>query len=208
MADHCNIRVLPLWEGKKVHQTDGVVVVSTVSKSREWNGLSPFIIGPCELYGGYTSQNMENAWQYSKCYREHIDFSKDQLGIPALRYFHWAQKGWNNPRAVRYPMGKGKKPEWSWWEGERLPYVPARKRIYAPLYAKAVRQTDAYARLRKLYQNCKELILLDYDAYDHQRMNRTLTDVLHDPERKMGHAFVLAMLLKDDAALDHFDRYL
>ena len=41
-------------------------VVVTVSKSTSWSvGLSPFKLGPCELYSGFTSFNMENAWQYN-----------------------------------------------------------------------------------------------------------------------------------------------
>jgi hypothetical protein len=35
-------------------------------------------------------------------------------------------------------MGRGAKPEYSLWDGERLDYIEARKRIYAPLYARAV----------------------------------------------------------------------
>ena len=38
--------------------------------------------------------------------------------------------------------------------------------------------------------------LRDFDGYDYQAAGKTLADVLVDPERPMGHAFVLkAMLL-------------
>ena len=34
---------------------------------------SPFVLGPIPLYGGFTSKNMENAWQYAKLYRQFAD---------------------------------------------------------------------------------------------------------------------------------------
>ena len=40
-----------------------------------------------------------------------------------------------------------------------------------------------------------ELVLWDFDGYDHHELGMDLKEVLNDPERKMGHAFVLAMIL-------------
>jgi len=51
------------------------------------------------------------------------------------------------------------------------------------------------------------LILRDFDAYDHVMIRWSLTEVLNNPDRKMGHAFVLAMMLLADDALSecHID---
>ncbi len=93
-------------------------------------------------------------------------------------------------------MGKGAVPLCSLWDGERLGYVEARARIYIPLYVEAVKKTDAFHRLKQLYEQMRSLILFDFDGWDHDRLNLSLRDVLHCTERKMGHAFVLkAMLL-------------
>jgi hypothetical protein len=190
------VMVLQLWDPKP----EGAEIVSTVSKSAGWQrGLSPFVLGPCKLYGKYTSQNMENGWQYAKVYKECIS---RKLGKIKKEYWTWAKEGWDNPKAVRYPMGKGRKPEFSLWDGQRLSYVEARKKIYIPLYFDAVEKTQAYKRLEHLYQTKKVLVLLDYDAYDHRKEKMTLTDVLENPHKKMGHAFVLAMMLTQDKALD------
>jgi hypothetical protein len=197
------VRVLPLWE-KISGDEPGRWVVSTVSAATGWEqGLSPFMIGPCKLWRGNWSLNMENAWQYSKVYESHMvgDSVKDE-------WLEWAKTGWAKKRADRYPMGKGVFAKFALWNDERLDYVAARKRIYAPLYAQAVRETSAYNTLARLYRSCDELVLLDYDAYDHAAQGKTLTQVLNDPTKKMGHAFVLAMLLTDDDALSEFDRYL
>ena len=189
------IAVLPLFWYKKI-KTD--TVVSTVSHNKDWqHHLSPFVLGPCNLYNGYTAQNVENAWQYSKVYGTLTTSDGD----PAPSYFRWANRGWCDPVAHRYPMGKGAVPEYSYWNGKKLGYIQARKVIYAPLYAEAVQRTAAFRKLKKLYKEAKRLVLLDFDAYDHAAQDMTLTDVLNEPKRKMGHAFVLAMLLLNDPAL-------
>lgn len=156
--------------------------------------LSPFHLGPCPLYeraGLREARFMENAWQYAKVYRGY-----DHQGGPARDYWPWAREGWDHRRAVRYPMGKGAVPEFSWWDGEALGYVDARKKIYVPLYTKAVIKTAGFAELLRVYREFGELTLWDFDGYDHHKLGMSLKDVLNDPTRKMGHAFVLAMMLE------------
>ncbi len=127
--------------------------VDTTSRSSNWSrGLSPFFLGPCPLYAGHVARNVENGWQFSKVYPEH-----DRDGSPSLEYFAWAREGWRNQRAQRYPMGKGRKPLYSWWDGTRMDYVTARKRIYIPLYARAVIGTEAFATLKSLYDTEGEI---------------------------------------------------
>ena len=166
--------------------------ILTVSRAAGWQrGLSPFFLGPCPLYDIWVSRNMENGWQYSKVYQKYAD----DKGDPTEDYFVWAQYGWNKRTADRYPMGKGAKPLYSYWDGQKLGYIDARKKIYCPLYATAVESTDAYKTLRELYDTGKELWLWDYDGYDHVALGMSYNDVLHCETRKMGHAFVLAMML-------------
>jgi len=168
--------------------------VNTTSRSRDWcQGLSPFFLGPVDLYSYYAAQNVENGWQYSKVYPGYVD----NLGEPNDDYFTWAQHGWNLKRAMRYPMGKGKKPLYSYWDGEKLPYVEARKKIYAPLYSKTVEGTEAYAKLKTLYEEWGEIWLWDFDSYDYVNMGMTLQDVINHPTKKCGHGFILAMMLQN-----------
>jgi hypothetical protein len=206
-----SILVWPIFRLNKLpaeYCTNRTRVISTVSRSQQpWCQLSPFLLGPCELYDGITSRNMENAWQYSKVYPKHIrgKSSWPYTAEPNGDYWKWAHEGWNNPKAVRYPMGKGKKPEFSWWEGKPYNYIAARKKIYGPLYAEAVKKTEAFELLMELKDMFKHIVLLDYDAYDHKALDMSLVDVLNCPDRKMGHAFVLKMLLIDSAALRHME---
>jgi hypothetical protein len=41
------------------------------------------------------------------------------------------------------------------------------------------------------------ITIQDYDAYNHHELGMTLEDVLNNPDRKMGHGFVLAMMLEE-----------
>ena len=93
-------------------------------------------------------------------------------------------------------MGKGKKPLYSWWDGEKLDYITARKRIYVPLYSTAVRDTKAFKRLKELYEQEEAIYLLDFDGYNHKLIGMTYDMVLDNPYQKCGHAFVLGMMLE------------
>lgn len=177
---------------KFVFQTEKTI--DTTSRSKNWTkGLSPFFLGPVDLYNGYTSENVENGWQFSKVFSDHVDGDQN----PTKEYFAWATYGWNLKRAIRYPMGKNIKPLYSYWNGEKLNYVEARKKIYAPLYAKAVEKTDAYKQLKELYDKEKEIWLWDFDNYNHRDLNMSYQDVINCSTKKMGHSFVLAMMLEN-----------
>lgn len=191
--------------GPKDRAPVGATVINTTSNSKTWSkGLSPFFLGPVPLYDGRWAKNVENGWQYSKVYDCH-----DAGGEPSPEYFLWAIDGWDYSRAVRYPMGKGAKPKYGWWDGKPLTYVQARKAIYIPLYSAAVRQTEAFKLLEKEYKQCEindaecawmdpkmSLWLWDFDGYDHVKHGVELKDVSTKEDRKMGHAFVLAMMLE------------
>ena len=134
------------------------VSINTTSKSGMWSQLSPFTIGPCFVPGEVEpSKNMENAWQFAKVYKCHTD----QSGNPTEAYWDWARSGWKDQKPHRYPMGRGARPEYSLWNGEKLGYVDARKKIYGPLYIDGVKNTEAYKELVKLWQNGCKLVLRD-----------------------------------------------
>ena len=190
------VHVLPVWLKGRPYNCPSV---STVSHMGIYRDLSPFILTvPCNLGDAkgklFGSIIFENLWQYSKVYHEHFNATEDKI-LPA--WYWWRDAGWASQKANRYPMGKGRKPLFSYWDGERLNYIEARKKIYAPIYARQVVITDSYAQLAGLYSECGELTLRDYDAYDHIAMGMSLVNVINNPDRKMGHAFVLAMLLED-----------
>jgi len=171
---------------------DGVLVVNTTSRSKTWSkGLSPFITGPCEMYDGHVAKNMENCWQFSKVYAGHEGFDDK----PNEAWWTWAKEGWADSYAHRYPAGKGAIPLYSWWDGEKLTYVEARRKIYIPMYSRAVRKTAAWKTLQELYEEMGELALWCFDGYNHRAFNRSWDEVIDDPNKKMGHSLVLAMMI-------------
>jgi hypothetical protein len=69
------------------------------------------------------------------------------------------------------------------------------------LYARSVVKSDAFKKLKDVWSFCQEqdlnLVLLDFDAYDHRKRGLSWKDVIYQENRKFGHGFVLAFLLLD-----------
>lgn len=172
---------------------EGATVINTTSRSDNWSrSLSPFFLGPIDLYDGYVSKNMENCWQYSKVYEYYLE-SDGNIGE---RYFKWTQDGWNTVKAHRYPMGKEARPLYSYWDGEILNYIEARKKIYIPLYSLAVKKTYAFQKLKIMHQEGGDLYLWDFDAHGLQPGTFDYWELYNNSKVKIGHAYVLAMLLE------------
>lgn len=168
----------------------GMQTVFTVSRADDWQrGLSPFHLGPVQLYNGSHSRCMENAWQFAKVYASHLDTD----GSIRTAYWEWARKGWSAP-AVRYPMGKGAKPAFMLWDDRRLGYVESRKQVYWRLYRDAVRSTSAWDRLTALHR-AGPIALWDFDGFNHDAVGMSLSEVIEQSRRPMGHAFVLKAML-------------
>lgn len=191
-----SVRVIGFTELDTVQE--GEMLINTTSRSETWSkGLSPFYVGPVEMTGlgtGIISKNVENAWQYSKVYPEHWDAKLKKPKVP--EWTNWAMAGFRRDYANRYPMGKGAKPICSWWNKKKLDYVQARKQIYIPLYAQAVVKTEAFERLQQYYDLGYDIVLLDFDGYDHCEKDMDWKEVIECTNLRMGHAFVLAMMLE------------
>lgn len=200
---NARIRVIPPLRKRDQSDANGLYIFCSVRGSEYEQTLSPMYLGPCRLYGNFTAKNMENAWQYSKVYSQHVGTD----GNPNEEYFRWAQAGWASSRAVRYPMGRENRrtEAYHWWEAQRLGKIDARKRIYVTLYAEQVVKEPYFRQLKEVWEEDIQpdpectLYLMDFDAYEYGRMS--LTEVLNNPAKSMGHGFVLAMLLTDDGAL-------
>jgi hypothetical protein len=93
-------------------------------------------------------------------------------------------------------MGRGAVPHYSLWNGRRLSYVEARKEIYIPVYAAALVKSEAWRILKGVYAALGEITLSDFDGYDHRELGMEWDEVVNCREKKMGHAFVIGMLLE------------
>lgn len=162
-------------------------------------GKSPFspMYNPCDY--PIRATRMENAWQYSKVYEEH-----DDNGKPNKKWYEWREKGLKKPWADRYPMGKGHKPLYAWMELEffhmmskyrtrPMGYIEARHDLYIPLYKNMLKNVEK--ELEQLTKLCSmtDVALWDYDGY---LTDDSFATILNNPDKKMGHAFVLREVIK------------
>lgn len=167
-------------------------VVNVTSRGVGWGrSLSPFLIGPIKIWEGSWSKNFENLWQYSKVFEGY----GDENG-PYEKWFEWAKAGWAKKWADRYPMGRGVKPLYSYWNGEKLSYVEARKKIYIPLYSAAVRDSYGYGKLEGEYLGNEVLVIQDFDAHNIMvDKDYDIWGLVGNENVKVGHGYVLAMML-------------
>lgn len=177
----------------------GAVEVDTTSHG-SFKDLSPFYLGPIDLPSGERCLKFENFWQYSKVYKQHTE----QAGNPSPQYWAWRNQGFNSLKAARYPMGKGARPEYSLCPTgaqQKLGYIPARKTLYVPYFADLVRKTQSYAKIYNWFHSEKRDILLrDFDGYDHKSLGMTFKDVVNNPKHNMGHAFVIMAMITGELA--------
>lgn len=177
--------------------TDALVINVTSHATNSCKLFSPMLLGPVKLPDGRISKTMENAWQFSKVYKEHVD----DLELPTEEWYKWSTNGFNQKYASRYPMGKGTKPLYSWSGNEKLDYLTARRELYFPMYRDAVKNTKEWSFFKEQLHksNAKNIIIFDFDGYDMTKSCSSLADVLNNKDKIMGHGFVfLAMLLHGD----------
>lgn len=174
--------------------------ITPVSKDDEWGSLSPFHLGPCRTPDGVMFSNMENLWQYSKVYEDHLVNSNSLFhGEIGQNWYEWHLKGARSKQAHRYPMGKGEKALFTKWGDLRLSYISARKQVYVPEYAKLVIQQKMFKRLLKEYKKGAKIVLRDYDTYDIRKAYPDAAQpwlkAISNENAKFGHAFVIALAL-------------
>jgi hypothetical protein len=164
--------------------------------------LSPMKLGPICISDNWTCgkinvKNIENLWQYSKVWpgEEIEDF-------PTTEFFERRKRGWADIKGHRHvKKGTGSNPNiplYSFWKGEKLSYVEARKRIYCPIYSQLVVNTTAYRRLDNLLDKGYNIQILGYDGYDFINEGKTLKMCVDDASRPFGHELVLAALLRNE----------
>lgn len=168
--------------------------MDVTSRSSTWGRhFSPFNLGPVDLYDGYVAKNIENAFQFSRVYPE---YSTVDL-MPANHYWEWAKAGWENPKPIKYPMGVWNKHLYHWWNGKKINGVEAQNTIFLPLYKSAVTKTAAFEKLKYFHKNsAKDIYLIDFEGYNHRFLEKTWDQVVNDPDRPVGQAFALCMILE------------
>jgi hypothetical protein len=118
----------------------------------------------------------------------------DENGEPLQEFFTRRALGWADSKAHRHvKKGTGPNPNvplYSWWKGEHLSYLEARKRIYCPIYAQLVEKTKEFQTLKKLVEDGTNLQILGYDGYDFQGEGKTLQEWFDDAGRPFGKCLI------------------
>jgi hypothetical protein len=158
--------------------------------SRAKSPFSPFLL--------HTENGiMENVWQFSKVYSEHVDDN----GNIKDEWFKWHKDGLNNGKAIKNPMGKGVKPLFFFWNDNRISYVEARKQIYIPTYTQSVldnskKEFDELVDIwSTLHEQEKDLYLRDFDGFNRHQLNMSFEDVVNCESKHLGHSFVLEKMI-------------
>lgn len=199
-----NVLVLSMFEQAPWQPDVELVTTSTMPKGA--SGIhapefSPFLIGPVKAEDGLEFQTVENLWQYSKVYLADVltgvNDQRHQFAGPNEAWFNWREEGAAQTRSKKVrPYGKDVAPLYHFYDGLRLSKVAARKLIYCPAYVDAIFSTPQFAALRRAYKADKRIVLRCWDGYSIWGKYTTLFDVINDPDKKFGHAFVLAMMLE------------
>lgn len=169
----------------------GFMALNVTSRSKDWGkNLSPFFLGPVINHMG-EAQNVENAWQFTKVYKDQTRKSAMGKVYPNADWFEWLDRGYADTYAHRYPKGKGNIPEFSYYYGKKLGYVEARKTIYIPMYLQGLRQSDWYIKFIELVSSDRNIAFIDFDVFNHYAAGLTLEGIKNDSTKKYGHGFVL-----------------
>jgi hypothetical protein len=170
------------------------IVINVTSYSDSFGRmLSPFNVGPVNLYDEHWAHNIENGYQFAKLYSQYAN----EKGEPNENYWKWAKNGWENKKPIKYPLGAWNVCLHHWWKGRKLNRLEAQNEIFLPLYKEAVVQTKEFQVLKDLYESTdKNIVLLDFEGYDYNFLEIPLKDVFTHPDYPVGQGFALLGLLE------------
>ncbi len=220
-------------------------VTSRITRNKEFMArhprfareLSPFYAGPVTSADGVTAHSFEIFWQCGKVYPCH-----DDNGKPNAAYFEWRNYFYAQTECTKDLMRHTCKSigyehkdaryfaHFDRETGEYIPlgYVEARKKVYFPMYAKLIHNTESFQYLKSLVDGGKKIALVDFDACNYNepcamrkeyaayaskcKKNKaapTLTEtdflritslraLVNAPFMKVGHGCVIKALLQGD----------
>ena len=138
--------------------------------------ISPFFVGPVTTSDGLIAHIFEHMWQASKVFPCHVDSD----GNIKKEYWEWRKEWFDKEKVTDKSASRRPHSLLGYKDSdclfsvhyndgayERLSYVDARKKIYVPLYAKYVVETESYKWLKKLYDEGKKIAIVDFDGYNY-----------------------------------------
>lgn len=199
--------------------------------------ISPFFVGPVKASDGEVANIFEHFWQCGKVYPCH--YINNQI---TPEFFEWRKK-WYEKTSVSNKKSESRHPNKElgyepsdclfnifYEDGvyKHLDYIEARKKLYAPEYAKLIVNSESFKWLKSLLEQGKKIAIVDFDGFNYysdsakkqlynsyvnycKKNNKEVENQLEDYLKiknmkevincsyiKMGHGFVIKMLLQGD----------
>lgn len=181
----------------------GYLSVNVSKYSHNYSVLSPMILGGIEYRleedgRGDTRvvkiKNLENCWQYSKVWNGEVDSDNN----PTEVFWKRRKRGWDTPEGHRRVKNTDEYNYtlYTWWKGEKLDYMQARKKVYCPLYVELVTKTKEYKELKEKADRGQNVMISGFDGYDYSK--KGLKACFNDVSKPFGHELVLCGLLTDN----------
>lgn len=159
------------------------LILDLTSKGKEpWVKFSPFYPiedVPIPFSEGQVGASVEGIWQGLKVF--------ETEGIDAKKFEVSTMKGLKRTvRKFGTVLGHQKGMETT----ELLPYIDARKQIYAPMYLWALENKlqQEVQQIKKLAQEYDTIVLLDYET----------NGDINDPSKPLSHAFLVKHYIEDN----------
>lgn len=191
--------------------------VNVCSNSRAWKTLSPMFLGPirwlerrCPLFDYpngilpgckvvneelqlVEAQIFENIWQTQKIY----NIDRDEKGYVKKSFFERRAKFFQETKGHRRTIPKSRGyPVAAYFDGRLMSYLESRA-IYCHLYEKLVTQVKEFKKLKRLYQEGHNLLILGFDGQKMDVTPEKLDAAYADPKKPFGHELVICCLLLD-----------
>lgn len=148
-----------------------------------------------------TAYNLENFWQFSKCFPEDVD----EKGEPLESFFETQRAAFLDPKPHRHkPTATGNKPLYSVWRHkdgslEKFLYVPSRQ-IYCHYYEEFASKSPDFKQLQEWRAKGMNLQICGYDGYP---VTQSLETHYLDGSRPFGHEMVLYTMLVTEKPEDY-----
>jgi hypothetical protein len=205
----------------------GHMVIPCKNRSA-YHTLSPMLLGP--ILDPETDEvwalNIEDAWQGAKVYPHHLlgaapedearwlpawlEYNRRvRMSGQALR--HRATTAQRAAAAAAAGVATTNSGVFTWFRGQHLSYVDARRVMYMPWYEALAEREPAFVDLQRRYRAGEELLIMDPDGLDPERpgdaqylqadaaeggvTERAFCLLLRDSTRPFGHGLVLAACL-------------
>lgn len=198
---------------------EGFLTLALTSGAQcEWRRMHPEILGPTlvNIVGMNGSQEeikvhyLSNVWTGCSVYPEHLDenneltaeFFEERNKI-LLDFYHVKSHPKAKKIAVAGELAKDSEPVCYYWGKNRMTKAQFRSFVWSELYAKAVIRTNEYENLKRMKNQGRSLMLIDYESFDFYEAGMAPHEAMLSDNNGWGIANILDCMLTGNIVWDH-----